>query len=50
MPFSIGEPERDRWLKLMGEAIDEVGVEGEARENLTAFFAQVADFMRNRAD
>jgi len=50
MPFSIGEPERDRWLKLMGEAMNEVGLEGEAHEKLTAFFAQVADFMRNRAD
>lgn len=50
MPFSIGEAERDRWLKLMGEAMTEVGLEGEAHEKLTAFFAQVADFMRNRAD
>ena len=44
MPFSIGEAERDRWLQLMGEAMTEVGLEGEAHES------QVADFMRNRAD
>ncbi len=50
MPFSIGEAERDRWLQLMGESIDEVGLEGEAKDLLTAFFAQVADFMRNRPD
>lgn len=50
MPFSIGEAERDRWLQLMGEAMTEVGLEGEVHETLTAFFAQVADFMRNRAD
>ena len=50
MPFSIGEAERDRWLQLMGEAMDEIGMEGEAKELLTAFFAQVADFMRNRPD
>ena len=50
MTFSIGEAERDRWLQLMGEAMTEVGLEGEAHESLTAFFAQVADFMRNRAD
>lgn len=49
-PFSIGETERDRWLALMGEAMDEVGPEGEAREHLSAFFAQVADFMRNREE
>lgn len=48
MPFSIGEAERDRWLLLMGEAMDEVEVKGEGRELLEAFFAQVADFMRNR--
>ncbi len=48
VPFSIGEAERDRWLALMEAAMDEVGVVGEARESLAAFFAQVADFMRNR--
>ena len=48
MPFPIGEPERDRWVKLMGEAMDEVGVTGQVRGELDAFFFQVADFMRNR--
>ncbi|MDX1679239.1 MAG: globin [Akkermansiaceae bacterium] len=48
MPFVIGEAERDRWLKLMGEAMDETEVKGPVREGLDAFFAQVADFMRNR--
>jgi len=48
VPFSIGEAERDRWLKLMGAAMDEMGLSGEARGNLEAFFDQVADFMRNR--
>ena len=48
VPFSIGEAERDRWLKLMGAAMDEMGLAGEARVNLGAFFDQVADFMRNR--
>lgn len=48
VPFSIGEAERDRWLELMGEAMDELEVAGEARVNLGAFFDQVADFMRNR--
>lgn len=49
-PFSIGEPERDRWLKLMGEAMDELAVGAEARDWLEKFFAQVADAMRNRMD
>lgn len=48
MPFAIGEPERDRWVGLMSAAMDEVGVSGQVREDLDAFFFQVADFMRNR--
>lgn len=48
MPFSIGEAERDRWLALMGGAMDETGVGGEVRQELDAFFLQIADFMRNR--
>jgi len=47
-PFSIGELERDQWLKLMGEAMDETEVPDELRAQLSAFFAQVADFLRNR--
>lgn len=48
LPFAIGGAERDRWLLLMNSAMDEVGLSGEARANLGAFFDQVADFMRNR--
>jgi hemoglobin len=48
MPFAIGEAERDRWLELMGMAMDECGVAGTVREELDAFFFQVADFMQNR--
>ena len=47
MPFAIGEPERDRWLQLMAAAMDDAGVTGQVREDLDAFFFQVADFMRN---
>jgi len=48
MPFVIGEAERDRWLELMSSAMDEVELRGDARSHLAAFFAQVADFMRNQ--
>ena len=48
MPFSIGEAERDRWMKLMGEAMTEVGVPDPEAPIIGTFFAQVADMMRNR--
>ncbi len=50
LPFRIGLAERDRWLALMREAVDEVITDEEVREALMAFFAQVADFMRNRSE
>jgi hemoglobin len=50
LPFSIGVAERDRWLELMGAAMQETGISQPQAEVLGAFFAQVADFMRNRPD
>ena len=46
-PFSIGIPERDRWLELMAAAMKETNVPGSVSLNLKTFFEQVADFMRN---
>lgn len=48
LPFRIGEAERDRWLRLMDEAMREAGVPQNAVGFLRPFFAQVADFMRNQ--
>ena len=48
MPFAIGEAERDRWMKLMGEAMTEVAVPEPEAPIISTFFAQVADMMRNR--
>ena len=45
--FSIGEKERDRWLQMMSEAMDEREICGDVRTFLSGFFDQVADFMRN---
>lgn len=45
--FLIGVAERDRWLQLMSEAMDEAGIPSTAREFFDPFFSQVADFMRN---
>lgn len=50
MPFKIGIAERDRWLQLMGEAMDETEVPSFARLFLDQLFAQVADFMRNQPE
>ncbi len=50
MPFNIGVKERDRWLDLMGAAMKETNVPEEAVPTLAAFFAQIADFMRNREE
>lgn len=50
MPFSIGIAERDRWLKLMGEAMRETGISTEVAAVMLPFFAQVADSMRNRPE
>ena len=48
--FKIGIAERDRWLQLMGEAMDETKVPAFARSFLDQLFAQVADFMRNQPE
>jgi hemoglobin len=48
--FKIGTKERDRWLLLMGEAMDETGVPEKARAFLDPFFEQVAEFLRNRPE
>ncbi len=48
LPFSIGLAERDRWLDLMGASMREVEIPVEQVPLLGAFFAQIADFMRNR--
>lgn len=50
LPFRIGEEERDRWLEIMRAALLETEVPDEAAEALQAFFAPVADFMRNSGE
>jgi hemoglobin len=51
MPFSIGKPERDRWLKLMAGAMEEQpDLHIDAKKTLAAFFFQVADHMRNQME
>jgi hemoglobin len=48
MPFPIDSAARDQWIACMDGAIAAAALEAEVAAALTAFFAQVADFMRNR--
>jgi hemoglobin len=50
MPFSIGLAERDRWLDLMGQAMQETAIPADEAEVMASFFAQVAEMMRNQAE
>lgn len=50
LPFAIGVVERDRWLDLMGAAMREAEIPADVAPVMGAFFAQVADMMRNRAE
>ena len=47
MPFKIDTAARDRWLEVMAASMEEAKVPEEAKEQLQAFFSQIADFMRN---
>ncbi len=45
--MSIGLKERDRWLEMMTEAMDEVKLTGPARQRLEQFFTDTADALVN---
>ncbi len=47
-PFSIGVRERDRWLALMNQSLEEQEWETPKKEALSIFFKQVAEFLRNQ--
>ena len=49
-PFSIGGPERDRWLLHMRAAIDASGAPPDAAARLHEYVTMAADAMRNRED
>jgi hemoglobin len=48
-PFKVDTDARDRWLKLMGEALDETGLPPEVEPILRAYFASTAQHMVNYA-
>jgi hemoglobin len=49
-PFPIDPAARDRWLELMGVALDEADLGDEVTSFLRDFFSAVATMMVNRAD
>lgn len=48
VPFAINIPARDRWVQLMGEALDEAAFPPEVDATLRQFFEYVATFLLNR--
>ena len=49
-PFSIGQAERGRWVRLMERAIDEAALPEEAAQLLRSFFESTATFLINRPE
>lgn len=49
-PFQVTPKRAERWLKLMKESMDAIGLEGVAREYLWERLTQVADHMINSED
>jgi len=47
LPFNVDIAARDRWLHIMENAMVQIKVPKESKDELTAFFTQVADFMHN---
>ena len=46
-PFAIDQRARDHWLRHMLEAIDEAGITGEARQQMSAYFERASSFLIN---
>jgi hemoglobin len=49
-PFPIGNAARDRWVHLMGRALEEAALPGDVQAKLKEFFGSTATFLMNRAD
>ena len=47
-PFPIDRSARDRWMELMGHALDEAQLPADVNEYLREFLGQVATMMMNR--
>jgi hemoglobin len=49
-PFAIGSAARDRWVQVMGKALDEANLPEEVHRTLKGFFANTATFLMNRPE
>lgn len=49
-PFAIGSAARDRWVQVMGKALDETSLPEEVHRTLKDFFANTATFLMNRPE
>jgi hemoglobin len=49
-PFSIGEAERDAWLRHMNTALDAVPVFAPVAPLMRAYFRDAAHFLQNRSE
>jgi hemoglobin len=47
-PFDVDVHARNRWMELMGEAMNEVALSDEVKAILTPYFNSTATFMMNR--
>ncbi|MEX0864160.1 MAG: group II truncated hemoglobin [Acidimicrobiia bacterium] len=48
LPFPIGKPQADEWMRCMRKAMDQTGVEGKIREFLEVKLEPLAQHMINR--
>ena len=48
LPFPIATAEAQAWMRCMDQALDAVVQDAALHAELRSFFAQTADFMRNR--
>src|SRR6202047_4240861 len=48
-PFSIDQTARNRWMRLMDNALGEASLPGEAEQVLRKFFNEMSTFMINHA-
>jgi hemoglobin len=49
-PFSINQTARDRWMRLMDNALREASLPGEAEQVLRKFFNEMSTFMINQPE